>query len=281
MTQGICYLLSGTKHAARLAVSLYSLRQHYAGPAAIITAERESHAIGETIAGDTRTNVIHLPVQTDDRRGRNWSYLLKTRIQEFSPFEVTAFLDGDTLVRGPIDELFELPTPTHIVLTRFARWKTTGRRISKRIRSWSDTHPELVEAALAFGPAVNTGVFSFSKQSAVFQRWYPMCKDGRGHFLLDETAMQLLLPHVPHRMLDDRFNCSVRYSDPDAPDVRIVHFHGSKHLPPHTDLWLEYYRQTCLADWGRITQWTPARDRRLKKHLDSLKRQAVQDMVPP
>jgi len=267
MNRGVLYFLSGTSHAARLVVSLASLRRHFNGPVLVLSTDIESTEVCRRICGDERLRAEHREIPTDDRKPRKWSYLFKSGLREHSFFDVTLYLDCDTLVLGNVAELFTLPTPRHIVVTQFAEWRTTGGRMTRRIRAWQDTHPELVQPALAFGPAVNTGVFSFSPATVVFERWSEVTKAGLAHFIPDELAMQLLLPHFPHLVLDDRFNRSIRYGRPGALDTRIVHFHGNKHVPPHTLQWMDTFRQACADNLGGIGEWAPADDRQLRQYL--------------
>jgi len=265
--RGVLYLLSGTSHAVRLVVSIASLRHVYDGPIAVVTTDDEAAKLAEQMAADATLQIIHRPIDVGRVRKRTEAYLLKTRLYEFSPFESTAYLDCDTLVRGSIDDLFEFPTPEHVIVTQFTDWVTTGRIISKRIRSWNDTHPDLVQPALDFGPAINTGVFAFTRSSTVMTRWHEVASDGRSHFIPDELAMQLIIPHVPHVVLDGRFNCSGLYGNAAGTETRIVHLHGNKHLRCKGGLWLEAFTRVCDRNLGNITQWAPAGDKRLRQHL--------------
>ncbi len=198
--------------------------------------------------------------------------MFKTRLRDYTPYEETVYLDCDTLIAGDLSPLWEFPNPEYVMATQFCNWKSQGRTISKRIRSWLDTHPDLVPSALAFGPAINTGVFAFTRHSRIFERWSQVAEEGRKHFIPDELAMQLLVPHYPHVILDGRFNCSPRYGNPNAPDVRIIHFHGGRHLnrngeAPSGYRWIEQYRSVYDQNLGHIQAWTPAGDGRLRKHL--------------
>lgn len=266
---GVLYLLSGTAYAARLVVSIASLRRHYDGPVEILTTDSAARRVAGRLAADQRLNVQLRHVARRPMRRRKSAWLFKTELMGLSNFSTTAYLDCDTLIAGPISELFQLPDPEHVIVTQFCNWVTTGRIMSRRIRSWQDTHSELVPAALSFGPAINTGVFSFTRKSRVRERWQEVAHAGRHHFIPDELAMQLLLPECPHIVLDGRFNCSSLYGDFMDPQTRIVHFHGNRHLTSGELLWSRAYQTAFDQNLGALQEWSPSGDQQLEKHLQS------------
>jgi len=270
VNQGVIYLLHGSKLGVRLAVSLWTLRQHYSGPVCILTTDERADEIGQLLASDSRLNVMQHTIRVGDPTQRHWHYVLKTFVSQFMPFETSVFIDCDTIVRGSIDELFCLPTPQHIVVTQFCDWHTRGRIMSKRIRAWQATHAELIEPALAFGPAINTGVFSITRQTAVLERWSEVARAGQEHHMTDELAMQLLLPHYPNVVLGPQFNCSIKYGCPEDPDTRIIHFHGRKHIGIAGLRWLEHYHEAIDNNVADVCSWAPAGDRVLRNYIRGL-----------
>jgi len=268
MESGVLYLLHGTKLAARLVVSVASLRKFYRGPVAVVTTDSSACALAERICEDERLQLVHVPVVPNVVPDRHAGYLFKTRLHEYTPFEATAFLDCDTLVRGSIDTLFQLPTRRHVLVTQFCKWRTESGIIARRIKGWKSLFPGLIDAALRYGRAVNTGVFSFTRTSEVFERWYDIAYAGREQFIPDEIAMQLLLPSIPAEMLSDEYNCSAKFGDTKAPSTRIIHFHGRRHVGGYGQLWLDAYHTAFAVNYGRIRQWTPAGDRCLRRHLN-------------
>ncbi len=267
MERGVLYLLEGTKLAARLVVSLWSLRKHYDGPAAIVSADPSAAELCELIARDPELCVSHIQVNPSSEISRHRGFVLKTLVNRFTPFGITAFLDCDTLVRGQIDELFALPTPEHIVVTQFCDWGTNRGVVRHRIRAWADLQPELITPALEFGRAVNTGVFSFTPRTRVFDSWYRIALTGQDRFIPDEIALQLLLPRFPCAMLDQRYNCSARFGNPGDPVTRIVHYHGRKHVGVYGGLWIRTYEEVVSRNVAGIQDWTPAADRQLRDYL--------------
>lgn len=270
MASGVLYLLHGTKLAARLVVSAASLRRYHKGAIAVVTTDSASTELVRLIANDVRLRIDHIPVRPALLPGCNTGYLLKTRVNEFTPFDTTVFLDCDTLVTGDISRLFDLPSSQHVIVTQFAEWGTKRGIVARRIRRWSSIAPSLVPEALTYGRAVNTGVFSFARESQVFERWHQLAHSGRHLFIPDEVSMQLLLPHVPAVMLDARYNCSARFGTPNDPDTRIVHYHGRKHVGRYGSRWLTNYLQAVAENLGGVAEWTPAKDRRLRGYLQSI-----------
>jgi predicted SAM-dependent methyltransferase len=83
----------------------------------------------------------------------------------------------------------------------------------------------------------------------------------------------------PHRVVDGRWNRSCKYDDPDAPDTRIIHFHGRKHcrpgLPYHGAKWVSEFEALHRENVADLRHWAPAGDRILDRHLRSLNRDAM------
>jgi hypothetical protein len=276
MTQGIVYLLHGRKLGVRLVVSLRSLRSHYSGPVAIISTDPESSSICSRIADDKRLNAIHITCSPRPLAKRHWGYVLKTYVHQLSPFDESLFLDCDTVIRGDLGPLFSFSSPEQIVVTRCCNRATSRGIIAKRIKRWKELFPELVESALRYGHGVNTGIFAFTRETLVMDRWRQVAVAGADHFIPDEIAMQLLLPHYPHQMLDQRFNCSPKYGNAYGDDVRVVHFHGRKHVGSHGQLWKDQYQQAVFENLAGLCEWTPASDRTLRAYLREERRQASQ-----
>ena len=261
------YLLSGTSYAARLLVSIVSLRRHFNGPVVVLTADAAAAQLASQMSSEKSLQVTVQSIETMIAGGRKGAYLFKPLLFRHTPFQRCLYLDCDTLIQGPIDELFDLPDDRHIGVTQFCGWITSGRTIAKRIRSWRDTHPELVQPAIDFGPAINTGVFAFTSFSEAFRRWNQVATTGRHHFIPDEISLQLLLPTVPHVLHDGRFNCSSRYGDWRADDVRVIHCHGNKHLRTEFPVWRAAFESVAAANLAGIREWMPAGDRALKRYL--------------
>ena len=92
----------------------------------------------------------------------------KTEICQDSPYDLTIFIDTDTIILGDISELFEEAKSHDLVIPHFAGWKSSGGTIKKRIERYSPLKPEYIQAAINYGPAVNTGVFAWPRNTPNF-----------------------------------------------------------------------------------------------------------------
>lgn len=279
MQHGVFYLLTATTHAVRLIVSLWSLRKHYSGPVTVYTTIPESHSIGIRCSEDRRLNVEHRSFPMVHSR-KNASFLIKLALLEHVPYEVSAYLDADTLIAGDIAPLLDVSENDQFHATQFSNWNSTTRRIAKRIKHWETVSQDqysteewhkLLQSALDPHPAVNGGVFAYRRNAELLDPWYELSLLGRRTFICDEIALQILLHHYPHRVLDSRWNCSPIYGAAEIKqDVRIWHMHGSKHL--HSDalgLWWPAYEECVRENVARINDWTPGRDKRLAGFLQT------------
>lgn len=272
--RGVIYYNSGTSCAVRLLVSLASLRRHYAGPVTILSEGEVSHLLCDKIGGALNARVQRW--ESGVSPGKNAPFLAKTRLHLGTPYETTIALDSDTLVTGSIDELFEMAEESEFCVAQFAGWKTTGRIIQRRLRQWADILPADLDAALRFGPAINTGVTAFRKNASIFEEWYTAAEKGREQFIPDEVSCQMLLHRHPHRILDGCWNRSCRYDNPDLPATRVVHYHGRKHcrkgLPFHAARWVASYEEAWRQNLADVKTWGPAGDRQLARHLKTVRK---------
>lgn len=275
-TRGVIYYNVGTSCVIRILVSLHSLRKHYGGPVTICSEGIDSQKLFDqldlTSLNATVKNVDHVVAAVPP--GPMATYLKTTLAVHMTPYDTTIWLDADTLVRGKIDELFDLAEKHEICVPQFADWTSSGRTISKRIKSWTPYYPEHIEKALACGYATNCGVLAFTKNSQWMHDWYQKTLPGRDIYICNETVQNTLIHLYPHIIIDQKFNCSCRYSKPKAPDTRVIHFHGRKHcrigLPYSGDLWYSEYCELTKDNIANINEITPAGDRQLRNYLNNL-----------
>jgi len=268
--RGVIYQISKTRHAAVLVCSVASLRNHWRGPVQIIAGCFESQAVAEAIAGDDRlcggfSSVEVVPWKAPLERGAG--YANKTLVRDLCHFRQAIFLDADTLVVGSLGGLF--PTEAApVVLTQFADWWSTGKRIKGRTEKWRHVAPELVELSQrAPGvPAVNTGVFGFDRDESKpwFDEWRDLTHKNVS-FICDEIAAQLLVRPaghggVPVRVVGPVYNASPIYPGGEAAGVKVWHFHGKKHLRREAGrrLWVPWLEAAMAEDWAGIRGWEPA-----------------------
>ncbi len=182
-----------------------------------------------------------------------------------TPYRETIFLDADTLVAGTIDPLW--PAGGTLVLTRFSDWTTATPLIRNRVEKFRAKCPRLVKYATRPErpyPAVNTGVFGFSLADADALEHWEVVTRNNPVFIADEIVMQLIYPHHPTRLLDDRWNASPLYHKATPEDVKVWHFHGHKELDGRgPDVWWPAFCEAWENDTGGIRSWVPPADREL------------------
>ena len=280
MDRGIIYLLAGDSYAELFCTSLWSLRTHgaYNGPVTVFAIDGQAGSIAHEIAEDKR---LSLDVRVIDpvRVKRHQSYVTKPQLTRETPYKRTVFLDADTIVQGPLDELF-LP---QLAITQFCAWVSTGKIVGGRIRQWLGISPmldALVERAVAFHyPAINTGVFGFHKDFGGLPAWRSVTRQGAKRSFTDELAMQLLFPDWPDcQVLDDRFNKSVKFGS-NLDQARVLHFHGRKHVrwDPGWEMWRPWFEAARVADAGGMLRWGGRRDPGVRARLRQERRLARTD----
>jgi hypothetical protein len=270
-TQGVLYLNQNQKCIVRLLVSVFSLRKHYSGPISLIAVGDQPKWFTDKIK---TMNVDIVPVHTDMHIP---ALVRKARLHEYSPYDVSMFIDADTLIVAPIDEYFDKIREYKFCTGEFAGWKTSGGTMSRRIKSFSPVVPDYVEPALNYGKATNTGIFGFTKDSPVLEEWKWIAEEGwlNGCSRIpDEVGCQMLLHKYKHWLAPVEWGTSVKYGDT-GKNLKIVHYHGRKHVHPLPlcNLWKQaywelYYSFPSETDRKLFTK--PHGDRRLGRYLKSI-----------
>lgn len=270
---GVFFMLHGDKHAAVLATSVWSLRQHYAGPVAIAAGDEAGVRYAELIARDERAGPLTVVPWKFQGGPRGSAYHAKTFMFDLSPFERTVFLDADTIVVGNFVEGHGLyPDGEAVKVTQFADWVTSGKRMRGRILPWKDVAPiEVARQAYNPHPAINTGVLAFSRASAPFHKAWREMSARRLGFICDEIACQLMYADYPHEVLSDAYNWSPTYGKTPRAEVKIIHCHGQgKHVknPSHAKEWTPVFADAYKADFAGLRSWAPAGDRHLRSWME-------------
>ena len=246
--EGVVFYNLGVKCLPRLAVAMVSCRKHYRGPATLIHAGVEGMEDACQIARSA--DVDFKRVDFNIPPGKNVALLGKTLLHTVTPYDVSVFLDADTLTRWSFPEYFVAARDCEFAVPAFADWKTSGS-VWRRIKQWRGiVPPDWIAAALHFGPAVNTGTFAFRKDSSLQREIYKLALQAREFFIPDEIGVQVLLPRFPHKIMPQEFNESCKYGRPYSARARIVHYHGRKHcrLAPLSE---SRECSTVHADLGR------------------------------
>lgn len=197
-SHGLLYIATGAPYLTEARLSARSARRHHPSiPIAVAT--------DQPLSPDSDFDLV-LPVQeppseTDER------YLARDRVAYYrkilplleSPFEKTVFLDSDTYVAGPLDDLFTLldhfdllVTPAHVV----------------HDYAFERTEPPFSEIPAAFG-YFNTGLIAFRRSPSTT------------HFL--------------HRWVENYTTHTARFTVNDQPAFRLTLFQGAASfhvLPP-------------------------------------------------
>lgn len=282
---GFLYYLCGGKHAVKMLVSIASLR--WAGheqPIHISVGDPEAEDYAYRLRDDERLGKItidRVDIETagEAKRGKGRQHCAKSAMGSWTPFRRTIFLDADTLVTGNLNKIW--PTEEQVVLTNFAQWKTTGGKLRSRLAKYKEALPR--EFAMMTGsayPAINTGVMAWDYRAVNFhKKWSEVCLNhlvgGKPVFMGDEIVANLIFADYCHRILDDWWNFSPIYSVEsrggkfDAGRVKVWHFHGDKHCKKGLclDTWFPFYLRAEEENLAKIQDWTPARDKSLKKAM--------------
>lgn len=272
---GVLYFNHGTKHLARLVVSIYSLRQHYGGPVTILDTGESGGIIAKIKAStELAADVKRIKIV---KRERHTAYVAKAGLWRQSPYDCSLLLDADTLILRPIDQLKAIicdPKNAGFVVTRFSDWVTTGRIISGRLRQWREVKAAGVDVADALKrsltephAAINTGVVGWrSDAEETLLAWESLAAAGWQCSFTDELAAQLLIRLFPHTLVADYYNHSVLYGR--QPDKAVVlHMHGNKHLRAEVGgRWLDLYEICMRQNLAGIANWSPAGDPALIRH---------------
>jgi len=168
--KGIIYYNSGTKCLVRLLVSIHSLRKIHPDINVTILSQGEDGSEICSLISDAY-NVNLKKVDYGVSKGRNKAYLEACLCHTVTPYDVSIWIDADTIIVMPFaEDLWAYAENSEFAVARFSNWRTKGGGIRRRINSWSEIYPELMDAAINFGPAINCGVFSFTKDSLLDKR---------------------------------------------------------------------------------------------------------------
>lgn len=223
---------AGQKMLVRLAVTLATLRRHFDGNVTIISEPTEDdgtegcRAIAKALGAD----VLIPKWRTKVPPGSNWVLLNKCLLHEVTPYDVTCLIDADCTVHGRIQPMFDGAEDYQFSVARFSNWLVRGK-IAKRVERWRNIVPDgMLSRALGYEAAINTGVYAFTRHSALMDDWYTFALQGRETYIPDETCCQVMLASYPHQLEAQAFNVSCKYGlASHFKSAVIVHYHGRKH----------------------------------------------------
>jgi hypothetical protein len=263
MTNGVHYLFlgKGKLRQLQMAASILTLRRHWDGPIRIDTDQVEV----KKRFSEPGVEVSCFPLASE-LEGNESFYYEKIKLLERSPFDATIFLDCDTLVTGSLDALFPAPNDPLIRLTVSRDWTVNHQQIRWRIATAGEkgiVHPDRLNALMkADPPAINTGVFAWSKACTFGPVWLKTALEFSmtGWVLwFEELAAQFLCIEEPCRLVSGDWNSLICWGD--DPDAKVLHatsgYYGSGRA---ARLWCEALCECWDRNWCHIREWHPGVD---------------------
>jgi len=186
--------------------------------------------------------------------GKNKAMLNRTLLHTVTPYEVTLNIDADTIIKRNPSRMFGWAKEFEFVVCNFCDWTSKSGKMQKRIREILTDNSALKDA-YEFGPALNCGVYSFTKNSEWMDNWYKLASPHRQVFICDEKTCQAYINKYPHFIADQRFNCSSVHAEIND-STHIIHFHGKKHCRVdgdkyryNSDIWYDYFDEIRENDF--------------------------------
>lgn len=272
MHHQVIYLMSGKAHLPYLAVSLYTLRDHWPGDV-IVYAWPESYPIVKRIAEDEELNIECRKREPTLRRKDgvkgNAQFIDKILLMQELDTDVGLYIDADTMINGDFTWLFKWGYAYGFCATQFNNWVTNSGMPKKRIQRLvgvKGINQQAVERVLTQSyPSVNGGVFACAPDSPHLRTWYNWTMRVKDIFIADETALHPLIAlsvSVAGVGAGGKYNCSPKFQPKYLPDddVRIWHFHGDSCVRPNKSpkavwLWWPVYQECLERNVGYIQEW--------------------------
>lgn len=258
---GVIYLNAGTKMLPRLLVSLYTLRKHYNGAISIICIGEDHYSICSSIT-KCIDNVKLIQIE-DNLKCRHHYWFEKSRINLYTPYDISIFIDSDTIIVDNFNELFDEIKDNDFIVPQFANWRTSGKKISSRLKTWNHIDKQLVDQTISSQmPSINVGVYGFKKSSELMKHWFDFTIQNKSSPLPEETSCHLLLQKYKGKIISNKYNCSCKHDDPKSDNVKIIHYHGRKHCRFQNkepifgcDLWIKEWQEIFNINLCDIQNW--------------------------
>jgi len=230
MNYGVIYLNQGSKCLVRCLVSIRSLRKVYRGKITLFQVGESPQWFCSLIE---KYNVDIVYLCNDGMH----PLVRKTTLWRYTPYDNTFFIDADTLILKPIDEVFGYIQDHEFISYNFANWRSDGNIVSRRIRGFSKiVSDDDIKLAIKYGKTVNVGVFGFKRGAEFLPHWESLTRQGFENNcsnIPDEIACQILLPKYKSFLLPPTWGVSVKFAtDEEIKNGIIIHYHGRKHCLP-------------------------------------------------
>ena len=189
-SRGVLLFNRGDKCVVRAIVALYTLRKHWQGDVTFFLEDPYPHEFDD-VCRYFNVNIVHC-----EPNDKVKALVRKTELFINSPYDRTLWIDADTIVVGPIDEMFDYLDDYDVAIPHFAGWWSDGKTITKRIKNYEGiADQKFIDKALEHNPATNTGILSYRKDVPFMKEWIALAQKGDGKmFIPDEVAFQVLYP---------------------------------------------------------------------------------------
>jgi hypothetical protein len=262
-------------------VSIYTLRQHYAGPVCLFYTEDCRH-FAKAIAADKRLGPIQIArtvLLSEGNPRPHWT--AKAYHYLSSPYMQTIYLDGDTLVLADIDELFECQLLFAVTtcngeklrLKSDSPYPISLRKQIQKLKNYGPVCAHMVrDAERRNGYAANNGVLAFRKHHPALWEIHHLAVGFRKERLHDEIATQLVLPRHENDItyVGGEWNALTKYED-NWDNAKIVHLHHDSHWKNHgqwggtrgRNKWIPEFLKARSDNAGGLKEWAGSGDKRL------------------
>ena len=272
-TRQIIYYNMGTKMLLRLCVSLNTLIKSGTKTPIKILADADSYDKCSTIAAHFGVEAYKSIFKSAPMRHQ--AFLNKCRLHQVSKADKTIFIDSDTIVVRPFDDVFDTLDEYEFATTKFSNWSSTQRNIKRRIEQWRPLLGDILDESYSKTPyALNTGFYAWRKGSKFMDDWYGIAMRGSEFFIPDEISCQIMLHKYDHTLLDNSYNTSCKHDRING-TAKVIHFHGRKHCRVdkgqflyNSDLWYSEYEKIKNVEFIRFLA---DHDRQFRKYQDAYK----------
>ncbi len=134
----VLYYNRGDKCIIKLLVSISSLKKHYNDDIVVVLEGKQNPYLIE------RLKKLNVVIKEIKQHSANNPLAIKPSLHKYvTEYRQVLYLDSDTLIVKPLDEIFHNIKKYGFVVTQFSNWKTNVRgSVQRRIRAWSPVFDE-------------------------------------------------------------------------------------------------------------------------------------------
>lgn len=282
LSKGVIYVNRGRSHVARLAVSLYCLRSQYKGEITILDAGMSQGITGQLV-DEFQCLVKYVGFSHLEPIGHRSMDLIKAEALLLSPYDLTVYLDADTIPLSPITPLFEA---AENAAYHSAAFPEQSGPVSRKPLWRVMTHDNPCIAEAARGAYQNQhylsdGVIAYSRESQLLSLLRDIVRrripSSSPFWAAVQIARHLELGIIGPRIVPSSWAASVRQESDYASPVKIWHLSRGSHVPFNgrsrswvCGLWGRLYSQLTARNAARINDWSPGTDHCLARALATI-----------